>query len=240
MNSRLALAIEWDHVSKTKTKQRTSRKLSPSPSLHPQRSSFNPLYQDLALCLLSLQVFPIFFVTPIRYRPSTHYPLKTRKLPRFQSFWALTRGYKWKPHIRAYVPSHGGIENYTKWHLCCLCEVWVKCKFLCSDQGSVPNSFHVVHSNTATSKKNMKFKTHLGSSLSDKGYSVCITGHHVVLDSCRGLCVACCKSWNLVMEECFWAHPAFLPARAVLRLAAASLSKLSFSVAAPVYLFCDR
>lgn len=88
MCSRLALAIEWDHVSQIKTKQKTSRELSPSPSLHPQRSSFNPLCEDLALRLLSLQALPIFYVTLIRYRPSTRYPLenlKVTKVPKFLS-----------------------------------------------------------------------------------------------------------------------------------------------------------
>lgn len=193
MSSRLGLAIEWDHVSKTKTKQKTSRKLFPSPSPHPQTSSFNPLYQDLALHLLSLLVLPIFLVTLIRYRPRTRYPLKTRKLPRFQSFWTLTWGCKWKtPPQSLCLFTQRHWKFYTKWHRSCVC---VRCEWNINSSVQTwappPQSFRVVHSNTATSKKNMKFKTHLVSSISDKGYSVCITGP-----------VLSCSFWQLQRSMC--------------------------------------
>lgn len=239
MSSRLALAIEWDHVSKTKTKQKTGRKLSPSPSLHPQRSSFNPLYQGLALHLFSLQALPIFHVTLINTGQAHATPWKPESYQGSKVFEHWLEATSGKPHIRAYVPSHRGIENYMKWHLSCVCEVWVKRKFLCSGPGCAPKSFCVVHSNTATSKTKRNSQ-HIWSQAFQIRDTQSVSQdlfYPVVFDSCRGLCVACRKSCNSVVEECFWAHPPFLP---VLRLAASSLSKRSSSVAVPVYLFWDR
>lgn len=242
MCSRLALAIEWDHVSQTKTKQKTSRELSPSPSPHPQRSSFNPLYEDLTASALSSGT-PHFLCDPDQIQAKhTLPPWKPESYQGSKVFEHWLEATSGKPHIRAYVPWHGGIENYTKWHQSGMCEVQVKRKFLCSDLGSVP-SHSMLCIQILQHPERIWNSKHIWSQafeIRDTQSVLQDLLHHVVFDSCRGLWVACCKSWNLVMEECFRAHPPFLPTRAVLWLAAGSLSKLSFSVAVPICLFCDR
>lgn len=194
MSSRLGLAIEWDHVSKNKTKQKTSRKLSPSPSLHPQTFSFNPLYQDLALHLLSLQVLPIFLVTLIRYRPSTRYPLKTRKLPRLQSFWTLTWDYKWKtPHQSLCPFTQRHWKFYTKWHLSCVC---VRCEWNINSSVQTwapPPSHSVLCIQILQHPKRIwNSKPIWSQAFQIRGTQSVLQDlfYHVVFDSRRGVCVA--------------------------------------------------
>lgn len=110
----------------------------------------------------------------------------------FESWPEVTSG---KPHIWVYVtwcfrtrrPRKLSIE----WHPRCICEVLGKRKCLCFNVGSIPKSFPFVHSNFAAFKKNMKFQTHLVSSISEKGPSVCIPGH-----------ILSCNIWQLPMSMC--------------------------------------
>lgn len=173
MSSRLALAIEWDHVLETKAKQKTSRKQSPSPSLH-HRGLPLTLCMKTWLCICSIFRHSPFSMWPWSDTDQAHItpwkPESYQGSKVFEHWFEATNG---KPHIRAYIPSHGGIENYTKWCLSCVCEVQVKRKFLCSVLGSIIPCCTLKYCNN---QKEKKFKTHLVSSVSDKGYSVCITG----------------------------------------------------------------
>lgn len=173
---RLALTIEWDHVSKTKTKQKTSRKISPLPSLHPQRYSFNPLYEDLALRLLSLQVLSSFHLTLIRYRPSTHYPPGNPKVTKVPKFFSIDLRLQVENPTSEPMSLHTEALKTTRNDIEAVC---VRCKWnvnSCVQTWAPSPVIPCCAFKYCNIQKEKKLKTYLVSSISDKEYSVCITG----------------------------------------------------------------